>query len=234
MANARPGTALRELRKSKGWTLANVRDRTGIPTSTLSRIENDQMSPTYDLLLRLSDGLSLDLSQLLSAAPEAATTAVDQVGRRSVNKEGDGEQVQMSNHTLHYLSTDLLNKQITPILCEYRAHTLEEFGDLMRHEGEEFLFVLSGQLVLHTEIYAPLKLKAGESVYFDSRMGHAYLTEGAQPCRALSICTVPNTKAASSAPGALPKLQVTRLPARVGGERPAIRSVKRKARRRPA
>lgn len=229
MSRARPGTTLRELRRSKGWTLADVKDRTGIPTSTLSRIENDQMSPTYDLLLRLSDGLALDLSQLLSTAQEAPVRNNEQVGRRSVNREDDGERVQMSNHTLRYLSTDLLNKQITPILCEYRAHTLEEFGDFMRHEGEEFLFVLSGELELHTDCYAPLKLKAGESVYFDSRMGHAYLNAGARPCRALSICTVPNAAVGQRRMGGAPKMEVTRVQGVAEGERP-VRRAKRKSR----
>ncbi len=189
MSTARPGTALKNLRKRNRWTLADVAKRTGIPPSTLSRIENDQISPTYDMLLRLGQGLSIDLSQLLSDAP--AEVSSDQPGRRSVNRVPDGETVPMSNHTLRYLSSDLLNKQMTPILCEYRARSLEEFGPLMRHEGEEFLFVLEGELELHTECYAPLALKAGESIYFDSRMGHGYVARGPEICRALSMCTVP-------------------------------------------
>jgi|SRR6185437_5863035 len=187
---ARPGTALRSLRKQNRLTLTDVSERTGIPTSTLSRIENDQMSPTYDLLLRLSKGLAIDLTQLLSMATSSPESGADQPGRRSVNRRGEGETVQMTNHTLWYLSTDLLNKQVTPILCEYRARSLEEFGPFMRHEGEEFLFVVDGELELHTDCYAPLVLKAGESIYFDSRMGHAYIARGEQPCHALSMCTV--------------------------------------------
>lgn len=193
MHTAKPGIALKNLRRLNRWTLQDVSRQTGIPASTLSRIENDQVSPTYDLLLRLSGGLSLDLTQLLSMGdglPTAGSSA-EQAGRRSVNRQEHGEVVQMSNHTLRYLSTDLLNKQITPIFCEYRAQTLGEFGELMRHNGEEFLYVLDGELELHTECYAPLVLKAGESAYFDSRMGHAYIARGGKPCHALSICTVP-------------------------------------------
>ena len=136
MSNARPGAALKNLRKRNGWTLADVSDRTGVPGSTLSRIENDQISPTYDLLLRLSNGLSLDISELLSNAPSVSASGAEQSGRRSVNRLSDGESVSMTNHTLRYLSTDLLNKQITPILCEYRAKSLEEFGEFMRHSAE--------------------------------------------------------------------------------------------------
>jgi transcriptional regulator with XRE-family HTH domain len=209
MANARPGTALKSLRKRNGWTLANVSDRTGIPGSTLSRIENDQISPTYDLLLRLSTGLSLDITELLSNAPSVAASSAEPSGRRSVNRLSDGESVPMMNHTLRYLSTDLLNKQITPILCEYRAKTLQEFGEFMRHEGEEFLYVVDGQLVLHTDCYAPLVLGPRESVYFDSRMGHAYIAGGEGPCHALSVCTVSGTPEVARGSRKKPKLVVT-------------------------
>jgi transcriptional regulator with XRE-family HTH domain len=192
MPNARPGVALRGLRKSHRWTLAEVSKRTGVPPSTLSRIENDQISPTYDLMLRLSEGLAIDLSQLLSLREPAPDDGFGQRARRSVNRRADGETLRESSYTLRYLSAELLHKQFTPIVTEYRARTLAEFGEFMRHEGEEFLFVLDGELELHTEAYAPLALKAGESVYFDSRMGHAYLARGRRPCRALSICTVPH------------------------------------------
>src|ERR1700722_19260238 len=115
MPTARPGTPLRAMRTRNPWTLADVAQRPGIPPSTLSRIENDQISPTYDLLLRLSNGLSLDLTQLLSLeeGKDGKETSSDQPGRRSVNRRDDGETVPMSNHTLHYLNTDLLNKQMT-------------------------------------------------------------------------------------------------------------------------
>lgn len=191
MPTAKPGASLKSLRKSNGWTLAEVSKRTGIPPSTLSRIENDRVSPTYDLLARLSRGLAVDVAQLLSTAEPPSSVSSEQPGRRSLNRLGDGELIEMSNHTLRYLSTDLLRKQVTPILTEYRARTLEEFGEFMRHAGEEFLFVLEGAVELHTECYAPVVLKAGESVYFDSRMGHAYLAHGQGVCRALSICVAP-------------------------------------------
>ena len=192
MTNAKPGIALRNLRKSNRWTLSEVSKRTGVPPSTLSRIENDQISPTYDLLMRLSKGLAIDMAQFFSMAATARKAVAEQPGRRSVNRGRNGGTIQEASYKLRYLSTDLLNKQFTPILCEYRARSLEEFGDFMRHEGEEFVYVIDGELELHTDCYAPLALKAGESVYFDSRMGHAYIARGERLCHALSICTVPH------------------------------------------
>jgi transcriptional regulator with XRE-family HTH domain len=191
MATARPGVALRQLRKANDWTLADVSKRTGVPASTLSRIENDQISPTYDLLLRLSAGLSIDLTQFLSIEDSAREPGADHAGRRSVSRRGEGLVVSEPSHKLTYLSTDLVQKQMTPMLTEYHARSLAEFGEFMRHAGEEFLYVLEGELELHTESYTPLILKAGEATYFDSRMGHAYVARGEGPCRGLVICTVP-------------------------------------------
>ena len=59
----------------------------------------------------------------------------------------------------------------------------------MRHPGEEYLYVLEGTLEFHTEIYAPVRLEKGDSVYFDSGIAHAYVAVGSKPCRVLSMCT---------------------------------------------
>jgi mannose-6-phosphate isomerase-like protein (cupin superfamily) len=74
-------------------------------------------------------------------------------------------------------------------VAEIRARTLAEFGELIRHDGEEYAFVLDGTVEFHSELYAPVLLHKGDSIYFDSGMGHAYLTASAGPCRVLSICS---------------------------------------------
>ena len=60
---------------------------------------------------------------------------------------------------------------------------------MIRHPGEEYAFILEGTVEFHTELYAPVLLNKGDSVYFDSGMGHAYLAASAGPCRVLSICS---------------------------------------------
>lgn len=183
------GTKLRSIRRGHHWTLAEVAERTGIPVSTLSRIETDQVSPTYDQLTRLSDGLRLDIAQLFS--PRTRAGAAVQVARRSINHHGAGQLIETANQSLRYLSTDLLNKSFTPILADIKTRRVEDFGEFMSHPGEEFLFVVAGELELHTECYEPVRLQAGESIFFDSTVGHAYVAAGSSKCQALSVCTVP-------------------------------------------
>lgn len=162
---------------------------TGLPVSTLSRMETDQISPTYDQLSKLSSGLNIDLAQLLSGDMDDAKPV--QSGRRSVNRAGDGQLLDTPMQSLRYLSVDLTNKQFAPIIGEIKARSLEEAGEFHRHAGEEFIFVVSGELELHSESYAPLHLCAGDSVYFDSGMGHAYVAKGNDRCGILSVCTAP-------------------------------------------
>jgi len=169
--------------------LAEVSQKTGLPVSTLSRIETDQISPTYDQLSRLSVGLCIDMAQLLSGDMDEAKPL--QTARRSVNRAGEGQILDTPMQSLRYLSVDLTNKQFAPIIGEIKAHSLEEAGEFHRHHGEEFIFVVSGELELHSESYTPLRLRAGDSVYFDSGMAHAYVAAGKEPCRILSICTAP-------------------------------------------
>jgi transcriptional regulator with XRE-family HTH domain len=183
---ARPGAVLKEERLRRGWTLAEASARTGLPVSTLSKVENDKISLTYDKLARLSQGLEIDISRRFggSDAPQQAVS-----GRRSITRASQGRSIDTKNYGHLYVAADLLNKSFIPVVAEIRARSLEEFGELVRHPGEEFAFVLEGTVDLHTSLYAPVRLHAGDSIYFDSGMGHAYIAVGDGDCRVLSICT---------------------------------------------
>src|SRR5580704_14377402 len=94
---ARPGAALRALRVQRGWTLAEVSKRTDLPVSTLSKIENDRMSLTYDKLARISAGLGVDISQLFT--PQIVGLNGGMVnGRRSVTPAGQGQTIETENY----------------------------------------------------------------------------------------------------------------------------------------
>jgi len=189
-ANIGLAKALRQLRREHGWTLADVTARTGIAASTLSKVENGKLSLSYDKLVGLSHGLGVDITRLFARSHDApGLTANTSSHRRSFEAAGDGEFVQTKGYNHRYLATDLLHKQLDPIVAELRARTMEEFGEWVRHPGEEFAYVLEGEVVLHTDVYAPLHMHPGDSVYFDSSMGHAYLAAGEGPSRVLSVTT---------------------------------------------
>lgn len=185
---ANPGAALNAARKRQGLTLVELSTRCGLPVSTLSKLENGKMALTFDKLTRISEALGVDIAELFASAAGGSDPARFS-GRRSITRAGEGYAIESAIYAHRYPAADLLNKRFVPIVAELHARTLEEFGPLVRHAGEEFTFVLEGTVDLHTDLYAPTRLHAGDSIYFDSGMGHAYLVVGTAPARVLSICS---------------------------------------------
>ena len=190
---AKPGAMLKSLRIQRGWTLKEVSERTGYPVSTLSKIENDRVSLTYDKLTRLSAGLEVDFSRLFGSHEEAPAASGMQ-GRRSISRAGEGKAIESKNYLHLYPTADLLNKHMIPIIVELRARSLEEFGELVQHSGEEYVYVLEGEVDIYTSVYAPVRLSAGDSIYLDSSMGHGYVAASDRRCRVMAVCTGPESQ----------------------------------------
>lgn len=201
----RPGPVLRSLRARHGWTLAEVSRRTGLTVSTLSKLENDKMSLSYEKMMKIATGLGIDIGVLFAKPGDATTPRIEPampiagggadaspsgaVGRRSITRRGEGRVIDNSKFTQLYPAADLLQKQLVPIISEVKARSRAEYGALLRHPGEEYLLVLEGAIELHTEFYAPVRLEAGDSIYFDSSMAHGYVAAASGPCRMLSVCS---------------------------------------------
>src|ERR1700732_2240858 len=93
------GLLLRDLRARQGWTLKEMSERTGIPVSTLSKVEHDRLTLTYDKLLQVSQRLNISLSELL-ADPGGGTAAVEPAvtARRSIGRVADAVHVNTRNY----------------------------------------------------------------------------------------------------------------------------------------
>ncbi|ATY32245.1 helix-turn-helix domain-containing protein [Sphingomonas psychrotolerans] len=182
------GALLRALRARNSWTLKEMSVRSGIPVSTLSKVEHDRLTLTYDKLLQLSQRLNIRMSELFAENDSVAEPPV--TARRSIGDLERAVRVNTPNYDYYYLCTELRRKRMIPVITRVRAKSVEEFGDLVHHSGEEFIYIVSGRIVVHTEFYDPVTLEAGESIYIDSNMGHAYVTgEGCDEAVVLGVCS---------------------------------------------
>ncbi len=176
------GQMVRDARKRKGWTLEEAAQSAGIGRSTLSKIENNQTRPGFDIVQRLTKALELRTPQLFLQSGQ-----MDISGRRDVTKNGEGEHKETSTYTHELLCTELSSKSMLPYISTITARNVSEFDSWVRHKGEEFMYVLSGELELHTEHYRPLAMKVGDSVYYDSGMGHCCISISKSDCRVLWV-----------------------------------------------
>ncbi len=215
---ASPGATLKTIRNNKGLTLSDVSELTGFPVSTLSKLENGRTELTVDKLLRITLALGVNVADLFGSPPDAQEKS-EHSRRRSITRAGEGNIVSSQTGDYTHLAADLLSKQIKPIIGEIKAKSVEEFGEFHRHAGEEFLYVLEGELLLYTDTYGPTQLKVGDSIYFDSTMGHAYVAKGETPCRIMTVSSTPDAEILRPAPQDSPALNI--IPPSPAGKDPA-------------
>lgn len=161
------GHRVRELRKARAWTLEQAAKHAGLARSTLSKIENGQMSPTYDALKKLAEGLNISVPQLFTPPVKGQVN-----GRLAVTKHDEGQRHATTTYEHELLAHSLSKKQMLPYRAQVRARSMDEFDGWVRHDGEEFMYVLTGIVRLYTEFYEPIEMRRGDSAYYDASMGH--------------------------------------------------------------
>lgn len=183
------GQQIKAQRRAHGMSLREISDRTGISVSTLSKIENDLVELSYTRMIAISEAIGINLTELVSGGRSSPAETAPVTARRSVTKSGEGLESDAKNYVYEYLNVDISRKSMIPSVATVKARTLEDYGELAQHKGEEFVIVLEGEVELHTQHYAPMKLSRGDSVYIDSTMPHAMISVSKELARILFVCT---------------------------------------------
>jgi transcriptional regulator with XRE-family HTH domain len=179
------GVRVRDLRKSRGWTLEQAARQAGLARSTLSKIENGQMSPTYDALKKLAVGLEITVPQLFTAPRDDRVS-----GRMTLTRSGEGQAHPTTTYEHELLAGGLTKKAMLPYRARVRARSFDEFDGWVRHDGEEFLYVLTGAIRLITEFYEPIEMRRGDSAYYDASMGHNVISVSAEDATILWVTSL--------------------------------------------
>jgi transcriptional regulator with XRE-family HTH domain len=176
------------VRRQNDWTLREMSEKVGIPLSTLAKVEADKLSLTYDKLQQFTSRLGLTMTEFLARGEAPAAGSVV-TARRSLAIGGNSVRISTPNYDYEYLCADLREKRMVPIITRVRARGIAEFGEPVRHQGEEFIFVLEGSIEVHLQFYTTITLRAGQGVYLDSTMGHAYVAKDCDSALVLGICS---------------------------------------------
>lgn len=176
------GRSIRDARREKGWTLEEAGRAAGIGRSTLSKIENNQTRPSFDIVRRLTQALDMNTPQLFLQSGQSGIS-----GRRDFTAQGTGEFRDTPTYLHELLCSDLTSKRMLPYIATIKARDISEFETWIRHSGEEFMFVLSGELIFVSEHYRPLPMKAGDSLYYDSGMGHGCISTSDEDAKVLWV-----------------------------------------------
>lgn len=179
------GKRLRSARKQFGWTLARLADLSGVSITTISRAERGQLALSYEKFSALGRALRMDMGSMFAEAGVPARPFAGPVLTRS----GQGVVYRGLSFSYEFLGTSAVGKQMHPVLGTVHARRVEGPDDFARHPGEEFVYVLSGAIDVHFDNGEKIHLERGDSLYFDSRIGHAYVSVSRQLARVIGVIT---------------------------------------------
>ena len=163
------GEKIRNLREKKGLSLQDLANRTGYSSAILSQMENHMVSPPLGALIKLAKALELKVGAFFGDEPREPYAIVRKDERRSISRFASKEGVSYG-YSYESLGFDKKDRHMEPFLVTLEPATVKS-EKLSSHEGEEFIFVLEGEmeaiLGTHKDILYP-----GDCIYYDSNIPH--------------------------------------------------------------
>jgi transcriptional regulator with XRE-family HTH domain len=182
------GEKARELREKQGFSLQEMADRTGYSSALLSQIENHMISPPLGALIKIAKALEVKVGTFFGEDPKEPFTIVRRQERKLVSRFASKEGVSYG-YSYESLGFDKKDRQMEPFLITLEPATVKS-EKLSSHEGEEFIFILEGEmeaiLGTHKDVLYP-----GDCIYYDSTIPHKVQCHQSIPTKILAVIWTP-------------------------------------------
>lgn len=185
----RVGEKIKRLREEKGMSLPELAEKSGFSSALLSQIENHMISPPLGTLIRLGQAMDVSIGYFFEDKSEAPFVIVRASERKHVSRVASKEGVKFG-YSYESLAQDKKNRYMEPFLVTLEPATKKD-RNAYSHEGEEFIFVLEGEMEVTLEDHTDI-LKPGDCIYFDSKLRHRVECLGDKETRILAVIHAPH------------------------------------------
>jgi len=186
------------MRETHRITKESLAERSGVPLDLINRIEDGGLTPDLAPLVKIARALGVRLGTFMDDQ-ENLGPVVSRKGESRPTVRFAGASVETSGGTLSYASiaAGKSGRHMEPLLIDIQAATskggstsTDALASDSSHEGEEFIYVLSGNVEIRygTERYV---LSEGDSIYYDSIVPHRVLASGGKNARILAVVYAP-------------------------------------------
>lgn len=179
----RVGERIKGLRMKRGWSCAEVAEKSGLPPQTIENIENHLFSPPLGTLVGLANLFGVSVGDLFGEAGEASYCIVRRGDRQSVSRFAEGGA--SSPYSYQALGQGKKKRSMEPFLVTLAPSNSRQI-EANQHVGEEFIFVLEGRVAV-TLLGRCEMLEPGDSIYYDSTMPHTVACIGERPATILAV-----------------------------------------------
>jgi len=185
------GEKIKRLREGAGLSVEELAERAGMNPRDLERIEREMISPALGVLTKVCDGLGVRLGRFFDMGPRKFYALVrssdEKVATRVASKNG-------ADYGYEYTSLGFEKRQrvMEPFIITINPPSdKSEMEKPSTHDGEEFVYVLEGELEIQLQDESFL-LQPGDSIYYDASVPHRVLHRGEGPARVLAVIHLPN------------------------------------------
>jgi transcriptional regulator with XRE-family HTH domain len=186
----RVGEKIKQLRERRGLSLKEVADATGFSTALLSQMENHLVSPSLGSIIKLAKALDVRVGDFFGETQGEPFALVRKDERKTVSRFASKEGVSYG-YSYESLGFEKKNRRMEPFIVTLEPATLKTSKTSV-HEGEEFIFVLDGEMEVifgdHTDVLYP-----GDSIYYDSNIPHRVQCHQDKVTRILAVLYTANS-----------------------------------------
>ena len=186
----RVGEKIKQLREKKGLSLKEVADATGFSTALLSQMENHLVSPSLGSIIKLAKALEVQVGDFLGETQGEPFAIVRKDERKTISRFASKEGVSYG-YSYESLGFEKKDRRMEPFMVTLEPATLKTSKTSV-HEGEEFIFVLDGEMEVilkdHTDVLYP-----GDSIYYDSNIPHRVQCHQDKVTRILAVLYTANS-----------------------------------------
>jgi transcriptional regulator with XRE-family HTH domain len=190
LEEVRVGEKIKQLRERKGLSLKEVADATGFSTALLSQMENHLVSPSLGSIIKLAKALEVRVGDFFGETQGEPFAIVRKNERKTISRFASKEGVSYG-YSYESLGFEKKNRRMEPFIVTLEPATLKTSKTSV-HEGEEFIFVLEGEMEVifgdHTDILYP-----GDSIYYDSNIPHRVQCHQDRVTRILAVLYTANS-----------------------------------------
>lgn len=189
--NSFVGSKIKSLRETKNLSIEEIAERSGLSVEQINSIENDVNLPSLGPLIKIARALGVRLGTFMDdndALGPIVTRAADREKDSSISFSNDATDAR-KHMEYHPLAQQKAGRHMEPFVIDINPEESPNF-QLSAHEGEEFIYVMEGEIEL---VYGKdnYHLKQGDTIYYDSIVKHHLHGAPGKSAKILAVVYIP-------------------------------------------
>ncbi len=183
------GCRISQIRESRKLTREQLAERSHVPCELISEIENGALIPSLTPLIKIARVLGVRLGTFMDDVENIGPVISRKGHQPQAVRFAGGSRTASGELDFYALAMDKSGRHMEPFLIDIQPSAGSEHP-LSSHEGEEFIYVLSGRVEISYGKDQHL-LDEGDSIYYDSIVDHSVHAYGGAPARILAVVYAP-------------------------------------------